>query len=190
MEDSTQVPAKKDEIVKWAYERFYEGGFHATGIDTAMANSGISKRTLYKHFSSKEDLIEAVLERYGAGIADALFRPAMEASSNPRLQILAFFEIRKGLMEEQPLRGCLGMKASQEYVGKHQGIFDKGRNVSKFIEAKFAELCGQAGFAEASVLGGQLNLLFQGAMLLSQVYGESSPFDAAKATASLLLKEA
>ena len=40
-----------------------------------MADSGISKRTLYKYFSSKEELIEAVLDHYGECIVHEFFDP-------------------------------------------------------------------------------------------------------------------
>jgi AcrR family transcriptional regulator len=82
-----------------------EGGFHGTGIDTMMADSGISKRTLYKYFSSKEDLIEAVLDYYGAGIVHELFDPVMAVSTDYRQRIIAFFDIRKAMIEENPIRG-------------------------------------------------------------------------------------
>ncbi len=94
MAGNAQAEEKKREIVKWAFDRFYEGGFHATGIDTAMAGSGISKRTLYKYFSSKEELIEAVLVHYGEFIMHELFDP-VAAIKDPRKQIMAFFDARE-----------------------------------------------------------------------------------------------
>src|ERR1700761_4292044 len=95
---------KRLQIVKWAFDRFYEGGFHATAIDAVMSDSGISKRTLYKYFSSKEELIEAVLDYYGAGIVRELFDPVVSASDDPRQQIMAFFDIRKAMIDQSPIR--------------------------------------------------------------------------------------
>ena len=60
MSQGAQLEGKKLEIVKYAFDRFYEAGFHATGMEAALVGSGISKRTLYKYFPSKEDLIEVV----------------------------------------------------------------------------------------------------------------------------------
>ncbi len=149
MAQDTQVEGKKLEIVKQAFDRFYEGGFHATGVDTVMADSGISKRTLYKYFPSKEELIEAVLDYYGAGIVNELFDPVMAASDDPRERILAFFDIRKAMIDESPTRGCLGVKASREYVGKHEGIAALGKSAPLRVEQRFIEMCQQAGFCGA-----------------------------------------
>src|ERR1700747_930333 len=93
MEQGTEIEGKKLEIVKYAFDRFYEGGFHATGMEAALAGSGISKRTIYKYFPSKEDLIEAVLRLYSEAIVDELFGPVANIS-DPREQIVAFFDVR------------------------------------------------------------------------------------------------
>jgi AcrR family transcriptional regulator len=185
-----QGERKKLEIIKWAHDRFYEGGFHATGIDSLMAGSGISKRTLYKYFPCKEDLIEAVLEHYGSGIAVTLFDPVMAASDDPRGQILAFFDIRKAMLDECPTRGCLAIKASQEFAGKHGGIAAYGKRAIAEVERRFIGMCERARFAHPSRLGKQINILFQGALLLAHLTGESSPFVAARAAASALLESA
>lgn len=190
MATDAPVEGKKLEIVKWAFDRFYEGGFHATGIDTVMADSGISKRTLYKYFSSKEELIEAVLDHYVAGIVHELFDPVMAVSDDPRRQITAFFDIRKAMIDERPVRGCLGIKASQEYVGKHEGIATHGKAAASAVERRFVDMCERADFAEPAKLGKQINILFQGALLLSQVFGDSSPFVSAKAAVSALIGRA
>lgn len=189
MAKDVSVEGKKLEIVKWAFDRFYEGGFHATGIDTVMAESGISKRTLYKYFSSKEELIEAVIEYYAAWIVHELFDAVTALDADPRQQILAFFDIRKAMIDEAPTRGCLGIKASQEYIGKHEGIAAQSKDAAFDVERRFVDMCERAAFANPAELGKQVNVLFQGALLLSQVFGDSSPFVSARAAAQTLLSE-
>src|SRR6201991_1312542 len=125
MSRDVEIEGKRLEIVKYAFDRFYEGGFHATGMEAALAGSGISKRTIYKYFSSKEDLIEAVLRLYSEVIVHELFDPVANIS-DPKEQILAFFDLRK-TTGRSLTRGCLGMKAAQEYAGKHQDIVGLGR---------------------------------------------------------------
>ena len=188
MDKAAPLEGKKLEIVKWAFDRFYEGGFHATRIDTAMAGSGISKRTIYKYFTSKEELIEAVLRLYSEHVVDELFKPVQHISG-PKEQIIAFFDVRK-TTGRMLTRGCLGMKAAQEYAGKHQGISTLGKFAASRAEVKFIELCKSAGFAEATRVGKELNVVFQGALVLSHVLGDTSPFLSAKAVVAAILEKA
>ncbi len=53
MDQDVEREGKKLEIVKYAFDRFHDGGFHATGMEAALAGSGISKRTIYKYFPQK-----------------------------------------------------------------------------------------------------------------------------------------
>lgn len=189
MEQGTQpIEGKKLEIVKYAFDRFYEAGFHATGMEGALAGSGISKRTLYKYFASKEDLIAAVLQLYSEGVVHELFDPVAHIS-DPREQIVAFFDVRK-VTGRMLTRGCLGAKAAQEYVGKHKGIVELGIAASSRGETKFLELCRRAGFAKPQRLAKQLNLLLQGALALSHASGETSAFLLAKDAAAAILENA
>ena len=186
----TSLEDKKLEIVKWAFDRFYEAGFHVAGIDSVMAGSGIPKHTFDEYFSSKEELIESVLEYYGAGIVCQLFDPVISASDDPRQQIVAFFEMRKVAIDQSPVRGCLGIKAAQEYLGKHENITALGRNAALGVEQQFIAMCERAHFGESEKLGKEINILFQGALLLSQVHGNSSPFVSAKSAVAALLEKA
>jgi AcrR family transcriptional regulator len=52
-------PAMKDRILETADRLFYLQGIRAVGVDTIAAEIGISKRTLYNHFPSKDALISA-----------------------------------------------------------------------------------------------------------------------------------
>jgi AcrR family transcriptional regulator len=187
--ENLDIDGKKREIVEWAFDRFYEGGFHATAIDAAMAGSGISKRTIYKYFSSKEELIEAVLVLYGAFIVQELFDP-VSSIADPKQQIVAFFDTGHGQDRRILTRGCLGLKAAQEYAGKHERIVALGRHAASRAEAKFTELCGKAGLAQPEALGKQLNVIFQGALLLSHATGDTTAFASAKTVAAALLERA
>ena len=187
MADTLIAPTKKQEIIAKAYDAFYDGGFHATGIDTVMANSGISKRTLYKYFASKEDLIEAVLDQYGQDTDAHLFNPALLRASDPRGQIVAIFDVRQEMMLQHSCRGCLAMKAGQEYIGKHAGIAARGLGASVYVESRFIDLCQQAGLKNPAETGRQINLLFQGAALTAQMQQDPSVFDVAKSALHILL---
>lgn len=178
---------KRQEIVDQAYRLFYDGGFHATGVDAVMADTGISKRTLYKYFPSKEHLIEAVLDKYGNQVDDVLFKPAMARASDPRGQIRAVFEVRREMMTGSRCLGCLANMAAMEYAGKHEGITQNGRRAALYVEERFAALCAQAGFADAADRGRRLNLIFQGAVQTSSMRGDTDTFDAALAMADDLL---
>jgi len=188
MSEVVELEGKKLEIVKYAFDRFYDSGFHATGMEAALAGGGISKRTLYKYFPSKKDLIEAVLKLYSEAVVQQLFGPVAHIS-DPRGQIVAFFDVRK-VAGRMLTRGCLGVKAAQEYAGKDADIVALGRCAASLGEAKFLELCKQAGFAEPARVAKQLNLIFQGALSLSHTLGDTSPFMLAKDMASAVLDDA
>src|SRR6201996_8810463 len=188
MSEDLEIEGKRLEIVKYAFDRFYERGFHATGMEAALAGSGISKRTLYKYFPSKGDLIEAVLRFYSEIVEHQLFGP-VASISDPREQILEFFNVRKNT-DRVLTRGCLGMKAAQEYAGKHDNIVELGMYANSLGEAKFLALCKQAGFAEPARLAKKLNLILQGALALSQASGNTAPLSLAKEAASAGLENA
>jgi len=63
-------------IVRQAREHLFSHGYCQCTMDDLAAELGMSKKTLYAHFSSKDDIVRAVLEQLGAEVraeADALF---------------------------------------------------------------------------------------------------------------------
>src|SRR5579863_3244460 len=61
--EASKKPSMKERILETADRLFYLQGIRAIGVDTIAAEIGISKRTLYNHFPSKDALISAYLER-------------------------------------------------------------------------------------------------------------------------------
>src|SRR5580658_2470582 len=79
---------------------FYAQGIKSVGVDAIAAELGISKKTLYRHFPSKDDLVIAYLRRR--------FRTLPEVSTKPPAeQILAGLEwIARSLTSATDYRGC------------------------------------------------------------------------------------
>ena len=74
----------KERILQTADRLFYLQGIRAIGVDTIAAEIGISKRTLYNHFPSKDALINAYLERR--------FVTTRPSDKSPVDQILGYFD--------------------------------------------------------------------------------------------------
>src|SRR3546814_16970033 len=53
----------RDRILATASELFYRRGVRAVGVDLIVADAGVAKTSLYRHFRTKDDLIAAFLER-------------------------------------------------------------------------------------------------------------------------------
>src|SRR5207244_13396605 len=94
------LPAKpdmKDRILEIADRLFYLQGIRAVGVDTIAAEIGISKRTLYNHFPSKDALIAAYLARR--------FVAPRPSEQPPVEQILGTFD---SLARRSPATACSG----------------------------------------------------------------------------------
>ena len=67
--------AARERLLRTASELFYREGIHSVGVDRIVAAAGVTRATFYRHFPSKEDLVEAYL-----GVEDALIRGAFDAA--------------------------------------------------------------------------------------------------------------
>src|SRR5271163_261485 len=91
-------PSMKERILETADRLFYLQGIRAVGVDTVAAEVGISKRTLYNHYPSKDDLIAAYLRRR--------FIPLEITDAPPQEQILQFFDRLERSFSAKSFRGC------------------------------------------------------------------------------------
>src|SRR5918996_471952 len=86
--------AMQERILETADRLFYGQGIRAVGVDTIAAEVGISKRTLYNYFPSKDELIVAYLSRR--------LRPTPPSDLPPELQILGDGAIAAALVRGDP----------------------------------------------------------------------------------------
>lgn len=67
--------AKRSEILTAATELFFEEGYGRASMDGVLAKVGGSKRTLYKHFRSKDELFAAIVTQVSDRVLAALVPP-------------------------------------------------------------------------------------------------------------------
>src|ERR1700737_4342824 len=95
-----------DHIAMVAAGLFYREGIHVVGVDRIAAEAEVTKRTLYRHFRSKDALVAAALRR-----APKIRFPR---EGTPRSQITGAFRAMIGFIEQTAYRGCPYIIASAE----------------------------------------------------------------------------
>jgi AcrR family transcriptional regulator len=169
-------------ILDTAGRLFYGQGIRAVGVDTIAAEIGISKRTLYNYFPSKDELILAYLSRH-------LIEP--RTSERPLLeQILRYFDWLERWFAADTFRGCPFVNAVAELGdAAHPGT----RMAVAYKERHRLWLRGaltQMNVVDPDTLATQVAILVEGAIIAALVRGDPGVARAAKAAARVLLTAA
>jgi AcrR family transcriptional regulator len=182
MPSPAKKPDMKQRILETADRLFYLHGIRAIGVDTVAAEIGISKRTLYNHFPSKDELIKAYLGRR------AVTMPASDKS--PIDQILGTFDSLERRFGARDFRGCPFVNAVAELGAEDHAVRKIATSFKDGRRARFRELLQQLGATDADRLATQLQLLVDGAIAADLVHNDPSMAVAAKQAATVLIANA
>ncbi|MBX4138730.1 MULTISPECIES: TetR/AcrR family transcriptional regulator [Pseudomonas] len=90
---------KREAIVSAAISEFRENGFEVTSMDKIAATAGVSKRTVYNHFPSKEELFAEILHQLWASTVAQL--DVCYSSDRPlREQLRGLLEAKMKMMSD------------------------------------------------------------------------------------------
>ena len=179
------LPAKpdmKDRILETADRLFYLQGIRAVGVDTIAAEIGISKRTLYNHFPSKDALIAAYLARR--------FVTPRPSDKPPVEQILGTFDSLERRFASKDFRGCPFVNAVAELGSEDQSVRKVAIAFKESRRLWFRDLLLQLGVRDAEALATQLTLLVDGSIAQDLVRNDPAMARAAKEAAIVLLRNA
>lgn len=181
-------PTKRDELVHKALKVFYRNGFNATGMDTLVKETGISKTSMYKHFRTKEDLILAVLRLRDENFRNWLYRRMEELAKSPMDQLIAMFDALEEWFGEPGFKGCMFIKASSEYQDASHPIHKQSADHKRLLERHVTDLALKAGLAKPGELARLLLLLKEGAIATAHLKHTENAARDAKAAAIVLLR--
>ena len=177
----------REKILTTAEQLIYQNGIHAMGMDLLVKTSGVARKSIYRHFSSKEDVASAALngrdERWMQW-----FRTESDKGETPQDRILNMFTVLKSWFESEGFRGCAFINTAGE-VGDPD---DPVRLIAKVHKQKLLdyalELSGQLNTGHAEELARQLLILMEGAITVTYVMGDRDAADNARDVAKVLLE--
>ncbi|SFW86797.1 TetR/AcrR family transcriptional regulator [Amycolatopsis australiensis] len=187
MPEVTLTPAA-ERILTAAEKLFYDNGIHAVGVDLIAAVAGVTKKTLYDRFGSKDALVTLYLrrrdERWRTHVLATLeAAPRMKPARRPLLVFDALESWNAGNS-----RGCAFVNAQAE-------LPDPGHPARPVIVAQkrwlldiFAELAGDAGLPKPKRLAESLLILFEGALVAGSAGVLPTAIARARDTAGLLIE--
>jgi AcrR family transcriptional regulator len=177
------VSEKRQQLMATAYRLFNRHGFHATGIDRIWAEAGSTKRTLYRHFPTKDALIEAVLMARDAEFF-ALLDAKMDGVSGREARLRALLDGFADWFGRSDFYGCNFINASAEFS-------DARHPVRKLVVAhKLALLNWVREALECTVEQATgLCLLLEGAVVMAHSYQQPLALEQARVLAPTVLGE-
>jgi AcrR family transcriptional regulator len=175
----TASASPADRILAAADRLFYRQGIRAVGVDAVAAEAGVSKRTLYNYYATKDDLIAAYLV--------ARFKHIAPSDAPAREQVLGYFDYLERAFASPSFRGC-------PYVNAVCELSDP-KHPAAGIALQFKEqrrdwlrvLLQRLGASDPGNLATQLQLLAEGALSAALVRGDPALARAARAAAEVLI---
>ncbi|MDA7948359.1 MAG: TetR/AcrR family transcriptional regulator [Hyphomicrobiaceae bacterium] len=186
--DATQT---RKRIVDAAISLFYSEGIRRVSVDAVAEKAGVTKRTLYYHFRSKDDLIAAYLDaRDQPGLA-LMARWFDEAGGDMPDKIEAIFTNIAKSARHPKWKGCGFLRTAAELASTpgHPAVKVGAAHKRKF-EDWICEQLGDDGLANAPLLARQIVLLLDGAFSIMLIHRDPSYIEDAGRAASALVSSA
>jgi AcrR family transcriptional regulator len=178
-------------ILEAAYALFFEHGFRRVNVDEVAAAAGVTKRTLYDHIRSKDDLLAEVLERQSSVALQHTARWSARSKPDPSEFVIALFDdLTRWMMKP----GSAGSGFSRVVMELADLPGHPARTVAKAhkaaIERWFADELASRQIADAPLVARSIWVLVEGAMLLTLIHNDAAYIRVARDIAVTLLRPA
>jgi AcrR family transcriptional regulator len=186
---ATPARPARDRILDTAFRLFYAHGPRGVGVDTVIAESGVAKATLYKHFPRKDDLVLAYLDKVDQVWFGGLRAAARTVGEDPRAQLVGMFDALVSACRREGYHGCAFINTAAE---SQTGSDVHARTVEhkNVVRAWVTDLARRAGAADPDLLARQLTLLIDGGLSSGVLDADPATPLAAKAAAQTLVDAA
>ncbi|MGP0592785.1 TetR/AcrR family transcriptional regulator [Nitrospira sp. T9] len=189
MSQESPRPSKREQLIQTAVTLFAQNGIHATGIDSIVEHSGVTKKTLYAHFRSKEELVLAALRHYDGQFRNSFMRQVETKARTPKTRLLAIFDVAETWFSQQSFYGCLFINAVGEHSTPDTSLRYVCRDFKRMMTEFILKLCIQMGVRNPQHLAEELSLLLEGAIVTAQVSQKPDAAKIAKRVAAALIEK-
>ncbi|NLS02234.1 TetR/AcrR family transcriptional regulator [Rhizobium sp. P32RR-XVIII] len=185
------TPTTRDRIVNAAARLFYGQGIRAVSVDAVAEKAGVTKRTLYYHFDSKDDLIAAYLEGRDQPNLAVFQRWYAEAEGSVDAKVKAIFDQLAKSARHPKWKGCGFLRTAAELAGMpgHPAI-KAGVAHKQRVEDWLTHVLEADGIPDARTLGRQIMLLLDGGFAVVLLRRDPSYMETAGEAAAALIAAA
>jgi AcrR family transcriptional regulator len=177
----------RERVLAAASTLFATRGINATTMEDVAAQAPVSKRTLYAHFPTKDQLVLAQL-RDLAESGQTLHAVLTRADLPVRDRLLAMFDIPAPAAG--PVRGCPFVDAAAEFPAPDSAVHAYARTQKLVMLRLVTDLVAELGVAEPALLAEQLVTLADGAASRAMVLDDADYGRHARAAAAILIEHA
>lgn len=180
--------SSRERVLETAGRLFYRDGFRAVGVDTVAAAAGVAKMTLYRHFSSKDDLIAAYLEDTNGRFWQWFDEAAAQGGGDPAASLAAIFAALQRLVTTPSCLGCPFLNAAVDFpLADHPG-HQVALAHKQAVLARLQRMAAAAGAQAPDDLAGQLLVLMDGAFMAVRMFGPDNPAASVAQAAQALIE--
>ena len=180
----------RERILDTAYDLFSRHGVRAVGVDRIVAESGVAKMSLYRHFPSKDDLVLAfLLERERRWTKDWLSAEVERREPSAAGRLLAIFDVLGEWFQRPDFEGDAFVKVLLEFDDDSSRLrlasAEQLSNVRSFVSA----LAAEAGASDPDALAHKWHILMKGS-IVTACAGDRAAAARAREVGRLLLADA
>ncbi|MGW3568606.1 TetR/AcrR family transcriptional regulator [Streptomyces sp. NPDC000941] len=172
-------------ILEAATPLLYERGLDRVGVAELCARLGISKETLYRHFGTKDGLVQAMLEARSERVTGWLAKTVAAAGNDPAEQLAAVFDALQEWYDDPVFRGCAMLNAAAQHYDETVRTIT-ARHLDGYLEL-LTGIARRAGAADPQSLGRQWLMLLEGATAVAAHHDVAGAGEHARRAALTLL---
>lgn len=179
----------RQQIIDAAYTLFYQTGFLHTGVDEIANAAGISKRALYQHFTSKDELIGVVLEHQHQMALERIQQWADQLTGKPDQMVTVLFDKLAKWASGPEWQGSGFTRAAVEFANlpghpARKAALKQKQEVEKYLVEKFAT----QELQNVEQLVREIVVLIEGCQTLTLIHSNLDYIDAARHAALILVQ--
>ena len=178
----------RERILAAGYELFLQRGIRDVGIAELISRAGVAKATFYAHFTSKEELVVAYLERCHQELTvDAIIAETARRTKDPTGRLLAIFDVLDGWFRQDDFQACAFVSTLLE-MGSAHPLGVASANYLAQVRAFIRTLAVEAGLEQPDAFARSCHILTKGS-IISAVEGDQEAAVFAKRMAASLIRD-
>jgi len=178
----------EERLIAAGQRLFCREGIHATGIARLLSEAGVSRKTLYERFGSKERLLHVVLKREGEAWRNWFARGLANTRGTPQERLLAAFDLLGEWFRQPNFYGCAFINAVAEHDKIAMPLSELAITHREETNRLLLDLARQTGAAEPELLVEKISMLIDGAIVTAMMTRQPEAADYAKQAAADILR--